>query len=145
MGLSFAIAAGPRQRSHSQVVIVTLRLAVYRQSVHLGVKPFESNDQRLLFSLTSDEKMGLSLMNIFSLSSSVHFAHIACYQKFFLLHYTEVLCQYRFYTADHTYLTYFMLQRTHYSAPNPLVIKSRHAPHRKHSSIAALLNVAGVI
>jgi hypothetical protein len=28
---------------------VTLRLAVYRQSVHLGVKPLETHDQRFLF------------------------------------------------------------------------------------------------
>jgi hypothetical protein len=35
--------------------------------------------------------MGLSLMNILGLSSSVHFANKACYWKFFLLHYTQVL------------------------------------------------------
>jgi hypothetical protein len=27
------------------------------------------------------------------------------------LHYTQVLCQYRLYRADHAYLTYLMLQR----------------------------------
>jgi hypothetical protein len=31
-------------------VRVTLRLAVYRQSVHLGVKPLETHDQRFFFS-----------------------------------------------------------------------------------------------
>jgi hypothetical protein len=52
-------------------------------------------------------------MNTLCLSSSVHlhFPHIACCWKFFLLDYTEVLCQYRRYRADHAYLTYRMLQR----------------------------------
>jgi hypothetical protein len=30
-----------------------------------------------------DEKIGLSVMNMLGLSSSVHFAHIACYRKIF--------------------------------------------------------------
>jgi hypothetical protein len=34
-------------------------------------------------------------------SLNVNFAHIACYWKFFLLHYTQVLCQYRLYRPDH--------------------------------------------
>jgi hypothetical protein len=55
--------------------------------------------------------MGLSLVNMLGLSSSVHFAHIACYWKFFLLHYTQVPCQSRLCKADHAYLTYLMLQR----------------------------------
>jgi hypothetical protein len=50
-------------------------------------------------------------MNMLGLSSSVHFAHTACYWNFFLLHYAQVLCQYRLYRADHAYLTYLMLQR----------------------------------
>jgi hypothetical protein len=54
--------------------------------------------------------MGTSLMNMLGLSSSVRIAHIACYWKFFLLHYTQVLCQSRLY-RDHAYLTYLMLQR----------------------------------
>jgi hypothetical protein len=33
--------------------------------------------------------MGLSLMNMLGLSSSVHFAHLACYWNFFLLRYTH--------------------------------------------------------
>jgi hypothetical protein len=33
--------------------------------------------------------------------SSVRIALIACYWKFFLLHYIQVLCQYRLYRADH--------------------------------------------
>jgi hypothetical protein len=70
-------------------VKVTLRPAVYRQSVYLGVKPLETHDQRFYFlqlspcanspyvtsSLT--RRWG-SLMNMLGLSSSVHFAHIAC-------------------------------------------------------------------
>jgi hypothetical protein len=55
--------------------------------------------------------MGLSLINMLGLSSSVHFAHTACYWKFFLLHYIQVLCQYRLCRAYHAYLTYLMLQR----------------------------------
>jgi hypothetical protein len=59
----------------------------------------------------SDEKMGLSVMNILALSPSVHFAHIACYWKFLLLHYTQVLCQSRLCKGDHAYLPYLILQR----------------------------------
>jgi hypothetical protein len=55
--------------------------------------------------------VGLSLMNMLGLSSNVRIAHIACYWKCFLLHYTQVLCQYRLYTTDHAYLTCLMLQR----------------------------------
>jgi hypothetical protein len=51
--------------------------------------------------------MGLSLMNMVGLSSSVHIALIACYWKFFLLHYIQVLSQYRLFKADHAYLTFF--------------------------------------
>jgi hypothetical protein len=91
------------------------RLAVYRQSVRLGAKPLETHDQRFFFPqlnscghspyvILSDEKMGLSLMNMLSLSSIVRFAHIACYWKFFLLHYTQVLCQSRLCRAHHASL-----------------------------------------
>jgi hypothetical protein len=41
--------------------------------------------------------MGLSLMNMLGLSSSVRIAHIACYWEFFLLRYIQVLCQYSLY------------------------------------------------
>jgi hypothetical protein len=69
---------------------VTSRLAVYRQSVCLGIKPLETNDQS--FSPTEplryeslcnnlSDKMCLSGMNTLGLSSSVHFAHIAFYWK----------------------------------------------------------------
>jgi hypothetical protein len=53
---------------------VTLWLAVYLQSVHLGAKPLEAHDQRFLFAteplklqsicnILSNENMCLSLMN----------------------------------------------------------------------------------
>jgi hypothetical protein len=48
-GLSFTIAAAPRQRSHSRVRAlwtcqITLRLAVYHQSALLGARPLETHD-----------------------------------------------------------------------------------------------------
>jgi hypothetical protein len=55
--------------------------------------------------------MGLSLINVLGFSWSVHFAHITRYWKFFLSHYTQVLCQYRLYIAEHAYLAYLMIQR----------------------------------
>jgi hypothetical protein len=72
---------------------------------------FSAERLQTLCNILSDEKMGLSLMNMLGLSSNVHIAHIAFYWKFFLLHYIQVLCQYRLYKADHAYLTYLMLQR----------------------------------
>jgi hypothetical protein len=103
-------------------VKITLRLKVYSQSVRFGVKPLETQDQRFFFSteplwswslcnILSDEKMGLSLMNVLGFSSSVRIAHIAMLLKIlpFALH--QVLCQYRLCKADHTYLTNLMLQR----------------------------------
>jgi hypothetical protein len=42
---------------------------------------------------------------------NVRIAPIACYWKFFLLHYVQVFCQSRLCKADHVYLTYLMLQR----------------------------------
>jgi hypothetical protein len=93
-------------------VKVTLGLAVYTysQSICTVVKPLETQDQRFFklnpccnspYVTFSDEKMGLSLMNMLGLSSSVRIAHIACYWKFFLVHYIQVLCQYRLCKADH--------------------------------------------
>jgi hypothetical protein len=55
--------------------------------------------------------MCLSLMNMLRLPSSVRIALTACYWKVFFLHYTQVLCQSRLYTAEHAYITYLMLQR----------------------------------
>jgi hypothetical protein len=61
-------------------------MAVYRQSVHLGVKPLETHDQSFypaeplrlwsLYNIISEKKMGFSLMNMLSLSPSVRIAHI---------------------------------------------------------------------
>jgi hypothetical protein len=64
-----------------------------------------------LCNILSDEKMGLSIMNMLGLSLSVHIAHIACYWKFLFLHYIQLLCQYRLCRADHAYLTYLMPQQ----------------------------------
>jgi hypothetical protein len=63
--------------------------------------------------------MGLSLMHMLGLSSSVHFTHAEYNWKNFLLHYIQVLCQSRLYRADYAYLTYFMLQRhlSHLNGP----------------------------
>jgi hypothetical protein len=47
--------------------------------------------------------MRLSLTNTFGLSSSVRIAHIVRFWKFFLAHYTQVLCQHRLCIADHVY------------------------------------------
>jgi hypothetical protein len=63
------------------------------------------------FNILSDEKMGSSLISVLGFSWSVHFAHITCYWNFILLLYTQFLCQYWLYRADHAYVTYLMLQR----------------------------------
>jgi hypothetical protein len=55
--------------------------------------------------------MGLPLLNIFGPSSNIRITHIACFGKFFLLHYIQVLCQSRLWEADDVYLTYLMVQR----------------------------------
>jgi hypothetical protein len=80
-------------------VKVTLRLAVYRQSVFLGAKPLETRPEfcfkplpsKSLCNILSDERLGLSLMNMIGLSSSVYIAHKACCCKFFPLHYLRLL------------------------------------------------------
>jgi hypothetical protein len=59
---------------------------IYRQSVRLGAKSLENHDKIFFFQLNplrslflyniiSDEKMGLSLMNMLGLLSSVRIAH----------------------------------------------------------------------
>jgi hypothetical protein len=65
--------------------------------------------------------MGLTLMNMLGLSSRIRISLIACYGKFFLLHYIQVLCHSRFCKAYHAYLTYLMLQRqlSHLNGPKP--------------------------
>jgi hypothetical protein len=69
--------------------------------IFFSTEPLRSNS---LCNTLSDEKMGLSLMNRFCLSSSVHIAHTTCYWKFFLLHYIQVLCQCRLCKADYACL-----------------------------------------
>jgi hypothetical protein len=55
---------------------------------------------------------GLSLMSMLGLSPSIlHIALIACYWKFFVLHYIQVLCQYRLCKADLAHLIYLILQQ----------------------------------
>jgi hypothetical protein len=78
-------------RTEQVKVKVTLRLAVYCQSVHLGAKPLQAHNQRYFSSteplqsrnILSDEKTCLSLMNMLGLLSSIHIAHTECYWKFF--------------------------------------------------------------
>jgi hypothetical protein len=64
-----------------------------------------------LCNILSDEKIGLSLMNMLGFLSNVRIAHIACYWKFFLLHYIQVLCQSWLCKVAHACLTYLMPQR----------------------------------
>jgi hypothetical protein len=132
LGTNSAFALGPRKTTENldrvaalsgckltsqDKVTITLRLAVYRQSVRFGAKPLETHDQIFFFNpcvlspyvTSSDEKMGLSLM--LRLLSSVRIAHIACYWTLFLLHYIQVLCQYRLCKVHHAYVTYLMVQR----------------------------------
>jgi hypothetical protein len=114
---------------------VTLQLAVYHQSVRFGANPLETHDQRFFqlnsccqrpYVTSSLTRRWVCLLWIrLAFSSSVHFEHTACYWKFFLLHYTQVLCQYRLYRADHAYLTYLMLQR------QLVNLKGRKLDHRQ--------------
>jgi hypothetical protein len=103
-------------------VKVTLRLAVYRQTISPGVKLLETHDQRLFFQLNScgnSPYVTSSLMRwrvcllwICLAFRQVYISHIdRVIENFFLLHYTQVLCQYRLSRANHAYLTYLKLQR----------------------------------
>jgi hypothetical protein len=58
--------------------------------------------------------MGLSLMNMLG------------FREVYVLHYTQVLCQYRLYRPDHAYFTYLMLQRqfSHLNGLKPLLYSS---------------------
>jgi hypothetical protein len=51
-----------------------------------------------------------SLMIMLGLSSSARIAHIACYWKFFFVHYMQVLCQYRLCKENYVYLTCLILR-----------------------------------
>jgi hypothetical protein len=58
----------------------------------------------------------------------VYVSHlIACYWKFILSDYIQVLCQYRLCKADHAYLINSL------SPPGVLVIQPRGGFNRKHS------------
>jgi hypothetical protein len=74
-------------------------------SFFFTTEPLQSQSLRNIF---SDEKMGLSLINMLHLLSSAYsyITHIARYWKFFLLRYLQILCQSRLCKADHAYLTY---------------------------------------
>jgi hypothetical protein len=92
--------------SEIQRVRVTLWIVVYRQSVRLGTETLVDHYQRFfLFQLnpcghspyvTSSLMRGwICLLWICLALSSVRITHTACYWKFFLLHYIQVLCQSR--------------------------------------------------
>jgi hypothetical protein len=53
---------------------------------HVVPKAFSISKNTATVDILSDEKVGLTLMNIFGLLSSVHIALISRYWKFFLLH-----------------------------------------------------------
>jgi hypothetical protein len=63
-------------------VRVSLRLELYCQSIHLGVKPLETHYQRREEKRREEkrreEKMRVSLMNKLGLLSSVRIAHMYC-------------------------------------------------------------------
>jgi hypothetical protein len=83
-GLSLHLSyASNTQNSQSRIYFTT---GGYRRSVRLGAKPLEDHDQRFfstetlwsysLCNILSDEKMGLSLMNMLGLLSSVRIARL---------------------------------------------------------------------
>jgi hypothetical protein len=86
-----------------------------------GARPLETHDQRFFFQLNSCgnspyitsslTRRWVCLLWICLAFRKMYISHITCYWKFFLLHYTPVLCQYRLCRADHAYPTYLMLQR----------------------------------
>jgi hypothetical protein len=102
-------------------VRVTLRLAVYRKSVHLGAKPLESHDQKYFFAtepLRSSPYVTSSLTRGWVCLLWIGLAFVKCKYRIYsilltilLLHYILVLCPSRLCKAEHAYLTYLMLQR----------------------------------
>jgi hypothetical protein len=102
-------------------VEVTLRLAIYHQSVRLGVKPLETHDHRF-FQLNSHGKSPYVTSSLTRRWIYLSWICLAFHQVFIshtyhvtenssFLHYIQFLCQYRLHRADHAYLTYLMLQR----------------------------------
>jgi hypothetical protein len=88
----------------------------------LGVKPLETHNWRLFFQLkacghspyvtSSLTRRWFRLLWIGLTFRQVCVSHIYHVNwNFFLLHYTQVLCQFRLCKAEHTYLTYLTLQR----------------------------------
>jgi hypothetical protein len=67
--------------------------------------------------------MGLSLMNMLGLSSSVRIAHRVCYRNFFLLQYIQVLWQYRPCKADHAKVKVYYDRR---SVAQSTLVSSTH-------------------
>jgi hypothetical protein len=70
-------------------------------------------------------------MNMFGLSPSVGTAHIACYWKFFLSHYIEVLCQYRLCKVDHANLTYLVIRQLNHLKVRMLDLHRSPASRRR--------------
>jgi hypothetical protein len=72
-------------------------------------------------------------MNMLGFSSSVHFAHIACYCKFLLLHYAQVPWEYKLCRTDHAYLTQ---SQSHIATVGQSISKSWcRAPSGAHDQI----------
>jgi hypothetical protein len=65
-------------------------LETHDQRIFLSTEPLQHYS---LCTILSNEKMGSYLINVPGIPSNIHFAHKACYWKFFLLHFTQVLCQ----------------------------------------------------
>jgi hypothetical protein len=84
-------------------------------------QPLETHDQRFFqlnpcdnspYVISSLTRRWFCVLRICLTFRQVYISHIKhVIEKFFLLHYTPVLCQYRLCRADHAYLTYLMLQR----------------------------------
>jgi hypothetical protein len=100
--------------SHQVKVGVTLRLAVYRQSLRLVASPLRCTTRDCFFFLQLNPSVHspyvassltrgwgcLLWIDFASPLSNVRIAHVICYWKFFLVHYKQVLCQSRFCIAD---------------------------------------------
>jgi hypothetical protein len=102
-------------------VKVTLRLEGYRQSVILALSSLRPNTRNFFqlnssgnipYVTSSPTRRWVCLLWICLAYRQVYISHIKhVVEDFFLLYYTQVLCQYGLYRADHPYPTYLMLQR----------------------------------